>query len=300
MEANDCVKDVTEETNAQKKGLKYLRKILQTHNLNVDTIDANTFFNFLETYEVRNCSSGKDHTLAYGSIKYLICIMCKHRPSIRMGDVVTFKKRRKQLWQERRATDYFHPTLKQEDAIIDCIHQAIELFLENTSGLDYTVGLAVALTIATNLRSSELQQLSYNNLEQMLAGQTIPIRIKKKSRPLHILVNREMMKGILRRLMSTQHNNNERILKYSSVSINRRFRAMVIQHEPSTKHLPLGIQAIRKINTTILIEHGSIDLARVFNRHNSRQTTAQYYNTQNYITKHINRSFQTMLHQSEE
>lgn len=55
------------------------------------------------------------------------------------------------------------------------------------------------------------------------------------------------------------------------------------------KGIKFGIHSIRKVNTTLLIEHGNLSLAQLFNRHSKSEVTRQYYNNKTYISPMINR-----------
>ena len=165
--------------------------------------------------------------------------------------------------------------------------------------------LSVVLTLCTNLRSSELKQLTYSHVRNILNRQSVPIRIKKKFKPTFILANIDMLQGFNDKIVefAKLHGGEKELLIQSTTSsINKHFRTAcynlaVKQNiiKEGDEFIHLGVQAIRKINTTALIESGSLKLAQLFNRHNNSQTTDLYYNTGNYMSSKMNSLYKDII-----
>ncbi|UBZ25544.1 VLF-1 [Crangon crangon nudivirus] len=273
------------------RGLAYIKNCILKPPLKLETIDIHTLFKHLRAYRTQK----QLKHLSYGSIKYIFSIIDRVRPDIKKH--AQFKILRNKLWRDWNTTaasvEIYTPL--EEAAIRKTIEYFITQFValsnnkvQHRHKVLYETGLAILLTLSTNLRISELLQLTYDHLAALVRGLTINIRIKKRLAPVHILVNRNMLQSIIKSLDSggsgTQH-----VLSLSAGTINQCIRHHILSHlDISTSTRTFGIQAIRKINTTILIESGSIELAQVFNRHRSSTTTNTYYNTKNYFSRMLN------------
>uniref|UniRef100_A0AAU8GCC3 Tyr recombinase domain-containing protein n=1 Tax=Faxonius propinquus nudivirus TaxID=3139431 RepID=A0AAU8GCC3_9VIRU len=288
---NNCFVDTILETKSQIVGTKYITKILLKYNETIETISINHLFNILNTYKVSNNS----RFLAYGSIKYILSIILKKRNDIKENS--SYKLYLQTLWKKRSSLDVFHISDIEENAIKQSILFFTQKFIDSkkeTCKSIYYTSLAILLTLCTNLRSAELQQLTIDHIYKILKNDPINIHIKKRKKSLVILHNKTMLQAVLNHLeLVNNHNqNNYKLINISTTCINDTLKKQIQIYLPQINtNAKYGIQAIRKINTTILIEYGSILLAQKFNRHLDKSVTMKYYNTNNYITKYINKIY---------
>lgn len=278
--------DIREPTKSQLAGLRYVSKILSSHNTTIDNVTIDKLLYIIQNYKVLITNNG----LSPGSIKYILSVMYKYRPELKETDEA---KKFSSIFKRNQVFDNNNMLSGNEEiAIKASILYFTNLFVTNINdnALYYT-SLAIQLVLCTNLRSSEIQQLTMYHLQQLVKNQTIAIRIKKKLKPIHIISNQEMLKATIAILSERVVNIHELLLKVSKVCINATFKA----HTDLPKSSRIGIQAIRKINTTILIKHGSLELASVFNRHTSKEMTDKYYNTKSYVEPFINNIYMNIL-----
>lgn len=280
---NLCYIDTSKSTPSQEKGVEYIKKILFLYNENIDTVTVLKFFEILSNYKTKN-----DNLLTYGSIKYILSVMCKYRPEFKNHESYKIEKFR--LWTERNKITIEKYTKTEERLIKNAIIYFINQFISDKNFTsNYYTGIAVLIALATNFRISEIKQLTLNHLYKLQNDETINIKIKKKTKSMHIIVNKKLLNFLVNKLESDKFSKFDYIVTISKTMINKNLKKYVQTNYQ--KNINIGIQSIRKINTTLLIENGSLELASVFNRHTSKQVTDQYYNTQNYVETYVNKIF---------
>lgn len=280
---NLCYIDTSKNTPSQEKGVEYIKKILFLYNENIDSVTVPKFFEILTNYKTKN-----DNLLTYGSIKYILSIMCKYRSDFKTHE--SYKTERFKLWNERNTITVEKYTKDEEQLIKNAIFYFINQFISDKNFTsNYYTGIAVLVALATNFRISEIKQITLNHLYKLQNDETINIKIKKKSKSMHIIVNKKLLNFLINKLESDNFGKFDYIVTISKTMINKNLKQYVQSNYQ--KNINIGIQSIRKINTTQLIENGSLELASVFNRHTSKQVTNQYYNTQNYVESFVNKIF---------
>lgn len=164
-----------------------------------------------------------------------------------------------------QALDYPRATI---DSYKNFVHEA----LQNLKwAIDVDVGVAVLLTLATNLRSGEISQLRFEHLEPMMAGRLVPIQIKRRHEFVYIDVNERLLRPYLAVLQRLRPG---RLLTKSVSFINRDIRKRVYV-DPSIKLV--GLRLLRKINSKLLLDVSDLNTVRAFNRHRDEQVTAAHY-----------------------
>lgn len=271
---------------------KYTLFILAQYNTTISKVTSSELLHIFVNFKTKRTKK----TLKYSTIKNILNLICFYRK-----DLIPFK----QTYCRNYRTYNIGVELAPEDE--ELIKQTIMYFISILSpakSIECITALAVALTMATNLRISELQQLTFAHIFQILNKQPVDIRIKKKKSSIKITANMDFLLAISKILEPVYKNDNQKLLlnRVSNSSINNTFKQYFLQlkypkviFKPKYKknanllyknvqfNVPtLGIQIIRKINTTILIQNGSLELARVFNRHTRTTVTQTYYNTKNF------------------
>ncbi|UBZ25632.1 VLF-1 [Carcinus maenas nudivirus] len=269
-----CFIDTTVKSKNHNNTVKYINKKILTDG-SINTIGIEEFGEVLKNYRTKYNTK-----LSYGSIKCLFYTMQKERSD---WNINAMKKVKNSFWTKSNSSANLYDletTNKIKDMILYCIKN---LFDQKLDKLENYVAMAVLLTVATNLRISEIKQLKKKHLIQIVNGEMINIKIKKKFKGIHLLSHIWLIKKILS--LITAESNEYTLVPLSHNFINRKIRQFTADIDPLTK---LGIQAIRKVNTTLLIEHCDIETAQIFNRHTKSDTTQKYYNNKTYIGPKIN------------
>lgn len=288
--------DTAKKSKAYAVGLRYCARILEEHNTSVDSVTDDELREIFATHRLRKPAGAK---LSYGSVKYVLSILKRARPdeiALTMGQLERDAIVTPQLNYLRRFTPDTERRVKETilffvRILAKCHTRADYL----RSAPLYDTCLAVVLTLATNLRSSELKQITFEHVARIFNRQPVSIRVKMRCKSIVIVANLEMLKLFLPQIKVIGGGDRAKPLLSASVStINRLFRE-AFENTTATSDdrddWRIGLQAIRKINTTVLIEHGTLKLAQAFNRHASSEITDKYYNTQNYISNVVNRVF---------
>ncbi|UHB41781.1 VLF-1a [Macrobrachium rosenbergii nudivirus] len=257
------------------KILKYIEKYITR---DIDSISISEFSNLIREHKLQN-----GNKLAYGSIKNLFYTMAKHRKTD--WNLKEMKLAKNKFWSKINPNDNLY-TEEEEKVIINMINFYVNHFIsnykyKNNKILD-NVSFAVILTVATNLRISEIKQLRKYHLRQIIDNKIINIKTKKKLSGIYILSHKWLIETILKNVEDKY--DDALLIQVSTATINKHIKLKL--QDTSIK---CGIQGIRKITTTQLIKDGDIKLAQTFNRHSSAETTAKYYNNKTYITPTINR-----------
>nr|WOZ57633.1 VLF-1 [Menippe mercenaria nudivirus] len=264
--------------------IKYIRKWILKPSDKLSTITIPQFVERLKTYRTQNTNKA----LSYGSIKCLFYTMQKERSAT--WDWNEMREAKNKFWVKRTAFD----TLRSNDNLYDSemterIRTAIMYFARVLFGREYAsaevvfVARCVIITVATNLRISEILQLTKKHLQQILDNEIINIRIKKKKTGVKLLSHDWLLKAMLKQLA---HQGDEyKLVQVSKSFINKTIR---VHMGDVPQNMKFGIHSIRKVNTTLLIEHGDLKIAQLFNRHNKKDVTRQYYNNKTYIAPTIN------------
>lgn len=263
-------------------GLEYVRRILSKYNEAIETITLDRLYEILTTHKTR-----RNTVLSYGSVKFITSLITKARGG--WNDVDAYKKFKYTLWTNRFQKEALRLSIEEETAIIKTIGETTNIFIANHSNQTlYETSLMVLLVLVTNFRSSELQQLKFIHLNQLLKSETISIRIKKKLKPVACIVNKEMLAKIITILnQQKRYKLQDSLFTRSSVALNKKFKQLT--QLPNTSIV--GVQALRKVNTTNIIKNTSLDVAQTFNRHTNRNMTDQYYNTKSYVASYIDNVF---------
>lgn len=181
------------------------------------------------------------------------------------------------------------------------------------------LALTVVCVLATNMRISEVGQLTWRQIQSIINKNPINIRVKKRIQTIKVVGNIPLLRKflpilkqieLLRNFYATEsvfgYNRNKlflinriqsnKVLLHTASTINARFRDAydallrtyhIVKREQCTI---LGVQAIRKINTTILVQHNNYNAAKMFNRHSNARIT-NYYNTRNFYSSKMNTIF---------
>ena len=117
-----------------------------------------------------------------------------------------------------------------------------------TRDLDLDLAICCVVILATNLRASELKQLTYAMLEQIHAGRLVPLRLKQRLKAQRIIANTQILTmhmGDIRRLRGTGP-----LIKHSTAAIVRKIRKYVMRYGyvPGPRE-QIGLLALRKSST---------------------------------------------------
>lgn len=284
-------KDTSKPSKSRELKKVYIDKILASYNYSIENITANALYEIFKRYRKKNSND----PLSNGTIKCLLSTITYYRTDLRHGSVFqNIYKLNKNLNNNR---EFNMLDKNQEHCICDTIAHFVNFFstidslndkefnlLIKNSKVDYYTGLAVILTLITNMRSNEIKQITLNNLRQMMNNEAVSIKIKKRQTYLTVLVNSDLLKTLMPSLVRRNHaTDDEPLIKVSIVSINKSFRIklMELMNKPNND-LRYGLHTIRKINTTILMADDLVEMAQVFNRHKSKDTL-RYYDNKTYI-----------------
>ena len=290
-------KDTSIASKSQQLKKVYINKILTSYNYSIENITANALYDILKNYR-KKISNGP---LSNGTIKCLLSTIAYYRRDLRQDSVFqNIYKLNKKINNNNNNNNSDFSTLdkNQENFVCDTIAYFVDIFSTIDSANDeefniliknfkinYYTGLAVLLTLITNMRSGELKQITLNNLKQMMNNEAVSIKIKKRQTYLMVLVNCGLLKNIMPSLIRRNRaTDGEPLIKVSIVSINKAFRNKLMELMNKTSNdIKYGLHTIRKINTTILIAEDLVEMAQVFNRHKSKDTTIYYYDNKTYI-----------------
>lgn len=287
-------KDTSIASKSQQLRKVYINKILTSYNYSIENITANALYDILKNYR-KKISNGP---LSNGTIKCLLSTIAYYRRDLRQDSV--FQNIYKLNKKINNNSDFSTLDKNQENFVCDTIAYFVDIFSTIDSANDeefniliknfkinYYTGLAVLLTLITNMRSGELKQITLNNLKQMVNNEAVSIKIKKRQTYLKVLVNCGLLKNIMPSLIRRNHaTDGEPLIKVSIVSINKAFRNKLMELMNKTNNdIKYGLHTIRKINTTILIAEDLVEMAQVFNRHKSKDTTIYYYDNKTYINE---------------
>lgn len=269
----------------QQKTLNYIKNNITP---DIDTISVEGLAKCIEQYK-----NSKGRMLAYGSIKCIFYTMMKYRRHD--WDIKEMKKWKNSFWIK---TNHFtlmvdHYSADMESSIKDMIEYFVSYFFGVATTISrsyYYTSLAVCITLATNLRISEIKQLTKKHIRQILNDEHLTIRIKKKKKSIQIMANKTLIREILSRL--DNFSELEMLVPISKSSINYIIRQNV--HNSNVIGQKIGIQSIRKVNTTIIIGNIDLETAQYFNRHTNRNITFDHYNTKTYIAPAINEVIKTV------
>ncbi|UVT30844.1 VLF-1a [Penaeus vannamei nudivirus] len=274
--SNNVFIDTSLPTKAQSLTLKYIRNNITN---NIDTISIDDFAELVKNFKLKN---GK--MLAYGSIKCLFYTMYKHR----MGDwdIKKMKAAKNKFWDitSHRSGESYN--VEMEGVIKDMIEYFISYLFDKVPSVNLTfkdVAIAIYITLATNLRISEIKQLTKKHIIQMMNDEIVTIRIKKKRKPIKIMANKKMLDKFLFNQKIKTLDDNQPLIRISKSLINETIRKYISTKTSITENQKFGIQSIRKVNTTIIIQSLNLQVAQNFNRHSNANTTFHHYNTKTYI-----------------
>lgn len=178
---DECFTDRSIKTKTHNNTIKYIKKWILKDDDNIHTISVRKFSERLRSYRT-NVTKKK---LSYGSIKCLFYTMAKERATTWNFELM--KKEKNKFWTKQTAFD----ALRSNDNLYDTsmtnkicamiLHFISILFSDQFYEQKLVhVGRAVALTVATNLRISEILQLRKKHIQQMVDGEIVNIRTKKK------------------------------------------------------------------------------------------------------------------------
>ena len=159
-------------------------------------------------------------------------------------------------------------------ALVYAIKKAISLVNLKSTQVCFDTGLMVLLCLATGLRTSEITQLTVNQLDCLLQGKDIFIRIKKKLHRPKILIIKDL---IMTKLSFIKARRKARLITSGASSCLHKFKQLINEVSTVPVTRPLGMQAIRSFVTTFITQRGGLPLAQLFNRHEDKATTAKHY-----------------------
>lgn len=157
------------------------------------------------------------------------------------------------------------PTLK------NAIQKAIDLISDDSDFVSFDTGLMVLMCVSTGLRTSEIIQLTLNDLRKLLNNEDIYIRIKKKINRPKIMIISTL---VTPKLAIIEKNRTDKLILSSASACLHKFKNLM----PDT-NVPLGMQAVRSLITTYLYYNASPKIATLFNRHSNANTTNKHYIT---------------------
>ena len=184
--------DTSKPSKSREVTRNYLNKILKMHNQSIENISAGTLFGILQNYKTKQSKS----SLSFGTIRYLFSTIAYYRNDLKHDPVfLNISKSIKLLTNANNNSNSTHTIGKyQEMWIRDTISYFVDIFssieyvndvsfkiLITKHKVKYYTGLAVILTLITNMRSSELQQITLNNLKQIMNNEDVSIKKKKKN-----------------------------------------------------------------------------------------------------------------------
>lgn len=273
-----CYIDKSQRSKNQVAAFKYIQKNITS---DVQTITVEDFADKIEKYRTKN-----NTPLSYGSVKCLFYVMAKERTD---WDRDTMR-RYKNSFYNRKYTVTQNSNLYNTE-VSNKISEMILFFIEHLLHKKFhdkcyiDTARAILITLATNFRISELLQLRKRHLYQILNCENIHINIKKKKKSMQILAHDWLLQALLETIKT--EDDEYVLISTAKSTINKILRNYI---DVDDKHrIKFGINSIRKVNTTLLIEHGNITIAQMFNRHVRSDVTQTYYNNKTYIGPTINR-----------
>lgn len=161
-----------------------------------------------------------------------------------------------------------------EESYFEFIKEAL-CDLEN--GRNVAVGIAVLITMCTNLRSGEIAQLRFRHLKNLLEGSPVDIKIKNKKSFMTIITNKKLLLRYLKYFGQCK-DEEDRLVKRSVSYINKKIRRALRPFDVNT----IGLKIIRKINTTLIYKYtNDPTIIQAINRHQSSKTAKKYYISEN-------------------
>lgn len=163
--------------------------------------------------------------------------------------------------------------------------------------------VCVTLVTCTNLRVSELLQLTVLQLYNIYVGNIVSIKIKKKLKsvriskfePLFSNVYPLIMYAVANSLVKQSQLHKEEysdfianptnsvyglksIITCGQDSINKKLIETYSILNSARPPIPLGLKIIRRLNTTKILKYDTPEVAAMFNRHADPTTAFKYYN----------------------
>ncbi|UOT91804.1 VLF-1 [Aratus pisonii nudivirus] len=275
----NCYTDKSKRSRNHVRTLRYIKtKILKTY----DNLHSITLLDFCE--RLKFYRTNHNQPLSFGTIKCLLYTMKKENN----WDEEQLKIEKNKFWHKFKNTnDNLYDAVTTKNIINMIEYYTQNYFRNNLNGVENQVAIAILITLATNLRINEILQLNKKHLQQIINVEIIHIKLKKRVRGIQVLSQKWILKALLLKLKDFPEY--ETILQISKSTINKYIKLRTI----NSSSINIGIHSIRKINTTLLLEHGSIDIAQQFNRHNKANTTYNYYNNKTYIGPVLNRIMKT-------
>lgn len=269
-----CFKDTSVTTPSHKNTIKYIKNSILNDDDDIKTITIQEFRGRINDYRTKS-----NKKLSYGSVKCLFYTMQKER--FNSWNVKEMKRAKNTFWTGDETINMLNNenNKKLNKAILYFVS---EYFKNKLNFTDSQVAITILLTLATNFRMAELLQLKKKHLGQMMREEVITIHIKKKKKCIKVLSQNWIIESIL--LKIENENDDYDLIQLSRSVINKK-----IKEKSGITGVNVGIQSIRKLNTTNLLEHGNIGLAQQFNRHTRPEITHKYYNNKTYIGPTINK-----------
>ncbi|UVX94909.1 VLF-1 [Callinectes sapidus nudivirus] len=271
-----CYRNTLENSKNHHLTIKYIKTRI-IPNKDIKKISIQEFSDELKKYKTKD-----GNNLKYGSIKCLFYTMMKERSD---WEPRIAKQYKNSFWTKKSHTSSNLYNTEDSQKIKQMILNFIKnYFTNNLKKSENEVAMAIIIAVATNLRMAEIRQLKKKHLLQIVNGEMINIKIKKKIKGVRVLSHKWLLSALLDKLPADMENN-KLLITVSRSFINRTIKAHTLGVMDSTK---LGIQSIRKVNTTMILEHCNVTTAQIFNRHTRSDTTQQYYNNKTYIGPQIN------------
>lgn len=155
---------------------------------------------------------------------------------------------------------------------------------------EFDAKLAAVLVFLTNLRASEILQLSITDLERIKNNQNINIKIKNRNLPLKIIKLDEIFNRLYPYIIENLARRNTiydndltseqktKVITTSIVAINSFIKFQLTINSSKFSEIKTGLQIIRKFTTSRFIENDLLSDAQNINRHRDQNVTIDNYN----------------------
>lgn len=207
------------------------------------------------------------------------------------------------------------PFYLQHPDIDKLIEEFVFQFIKSLSAVPkcfdsrYETAIVVWLTMCSNLRSSELVQITFQHVDKILACKPVQIKTKKRITSVVIVFIRplfdqyfEYVYNYHRYVLNTKEKRvilTRKLITISDTTFNQIIRTNLIKLSKVRKinihNQNFGIQCIRRLNTTLLSNKLSEKDVMSFNRHRSAYVSRTHYNTLTYGATKLDNMFHQLV-----
>lgn len=160
-------------------------------------------------------------------------------------------------------------------------NDAIDLLFRRVTSNPYefpVIGKVLIITLCTNLRLGEILQLRLADMENIMNGRPVSLKIKKRKSVVTVVPILVIYKKFYKFLTGDLKSLDSLVVKYSQSYINTELRKTLKNFGASDVD-KLGVQSLRKFNTSKLLQQTTVQNVANFNRHRNVDTTLRFYNT---------------------